>query len=111
MAQTTAATSRANPSLTAAPEKSGRAGSPICASADQSAAPPNAAATQAWYRRSGSASGACGFASEPGGSCRCAASAGPGAGPRTEGLTPRRNTSLVRSSSAPMERIKAGRTP
>ena len=47
-AQTTAATTRAKPSLTAAPEKSDIVGSPICASAAQRPAAATAAATQAW---------------------------------------------------------------
>ena len=110
-AQTTAATTRANPSLAAAPEKSETAGSPSRESAAQSAAAANAAATHAWYLRSGGAGTACGLASDPGGSCRCASSAGPGAGPSTAGFTLRRNTSLVRSSRPPAERIKAGSTP
>ena len=110
-AHTTAATTRPNPSLTAAPENSGTAGSPSRESAAQSAAAAKAAATHAWYLRSGGAGAACGFASAPGGSSRWAASAGPGAGPRTAGFTLRRNTSLVRSSSAPADRIKAGSTP
>lgn len=48
MAQTTAAMTRAKPSLTAAPEKSGSEGSESCESAVHSAAAATAAATQAW---------------------------------------------------------------
>src|SRR2546428_13067970 len=109
-AQTPAATPRANPSLTAAPEKSETAGSPSRESAVQSAAAANAAATHAWYLRSGGAGVACGLASDPGGSCRCASSAGPRAGPSTPGVTLRTDTSLVRSSTAPAQRVTAGRT-
>ena len=47
-AHTTAAITRAKPSLIAAPEKSDIVGSGICASAAQRAAAATAAATQAW---------------------------------------------------------------
>ena len=46
--QTTTATTRANPSLTAAPENSGTAGSPIWATAAHRPPAANAAATHAW---------------------------------------------------------------
>src|SRR2546430_14694306 len=75
-AHTTAATTRAKPSLTAAPENSDIVGSPICASAAHSPAAAIAAATHAWDRRSGAGSGG----GAPGFWCR-AASAGEVSGP------------------------------
>src|SRR2546428_13788504 len=109
--QPTAATTRANPSLTAAPEKSETAGSPSRESAVQSAAAANAAATHAWYLRSGGAGAACGLASDPGGSRRCPPSAGPGAGPATAGFSFRRNTPLGRSNRAPAGGVQGGGPP